>query len=81
MKNLEMMIEEQYSDITLYLNKEKNRRISVSNCHQGIGSKQMYAVRVIEVDEVTGNAKAGETVATRCTYDQAMRIAKEHYFK
>ena len=81
MKDQEMKLEEQYSDITFYLNEEKHRRISISKCHQNIGNRQMFAVRVIEVDEITGNAKSGETVATRCTHSQAMAIAREHYFK
>lgn len=76
----EMKIEEQYSDCTLYINEEKMRRISVSECNQAIGRRQMYNVRVITVDQATGKAIDGETVATRCTYDQAMRIAREHYF-
>lgn len=80
MKELEMMLEEQYSDITLYLNKDKNRRVTVKKCRQSIGNNRMYAVRVIELDE-DGNFKSGETVATRCTYQQAMEIAREHYFK
>lgn len=78
---MEMKLEERYSDVEFYINEEKNRRIVVSECHQGIGRKRMYMVRVVEIDGTTGDVKTGETVATRCTYNQAMRIAKEHYFK
>ena len=72
----EMKVEEQYSDCTLYLNEEKARRVTVSECNQAIGRRQMYNVRVITVDPATGRAVDGETVATRCTHDQAMRDRK-----
>ena len=76
----EMKREERYSDTEFYLNEEKNRRVAITECNQEIGHKQMYSVRVIEVDE-NGNCRSGETVATRCTHSQAMAIAREYYFK
>ena len=80
MMNREMKVEEKYSDITLYFNEEKNLRIAVAECNSRFGTRQMYSVRLVDVDPATGKANSGETVATRCTYDQAMRIAREHYF-
>lgn len=81
MADREMIIEAKYSDCTLYRSEVNGKRIIVSECNQAIGSRRKYHVRVVEVDESTGYAKDGETVATRCNYDQAMRIARECYFK
>lgn len=80
MDKREMKVEYQYSDCTMFINEEKLRRVTVAECNQGIGRRQMYSVRVVAVEPVTGNALNGETVATRCTHDQAMRIARQHYF-
>ena len=76
----EMKVEARYSDLTMYINEEKLRRVAVRECDQNIGSRVRYFVRVSEIDPETGNGKNGKTVATRCTYDQAMRIAREYYF-
>lgn len=77
----EMTVEEKYSDCTMYRSEVNGKRIIVSECSQGFGSNRKYYVRVVDVDPTTGCAMDGETVATRCNYDQAMRIAREHYFK
>lgn len=80
MERKEMKIEQEYSDQTFFINEEKNMRIIVKECNQSIGRKQMYLVRVVEIDPATGYGKSGETVGTRCNYDQAMRIARQYYF-
>lgn len=77
---MEMKVEERYSDCTLYINEEKLRRVIVRECSQNVGSRVKYFVTVADVDPETGNGKNGKTVATRCTYGQAMQIAREHYF-
>lgn len=81
MRNQEMKVEERYSDRTLYINEEKNLRVIVQQCNQNVGSRVKYFVTVADVDPETGNGRNGKTVATRCTYEQAMRIAREYYFQ
>lgn len=57
-----------------YVN-ESGKRVTISTTASNRSRTQYYFVTVMEP------GKVGETVATRCTYDQAVRIAKEEYSK
>lgn len=69
-----MVLEEKISVYEFYRNPETGRLVTIQECDSR-SWKKMYFVWVRDGEE---NAI---TVATRCTYNQAMAIAREYYFK